>query len=406
MTRLPEPPSSAGVPAAPLIPDGAPAPADGTTAAQVAQAGRSGSRRGLSGRRIAAAGVLVAAVAFGAVRAGTVAGTPATGAAAPETRWSAAAVEPPVPATPFTTTPPTAAPASFDPVVRFARFGWLPGGMVPRTTIVQAGPHGAYAMEAGLPKSSIGARVLVTFFPQGVPPHRDCSLAAGAMPRSVEPAAAAPAVAPAVRGRPATWTDGALRWEYAPGAWAEIVGQELTPTREDTAAELAALARIAGDLRFGTASLRFPLAVPPPAEGLRLAAAWVTEQSKVGWTGSLVFAAGDYCPDPKGLAQGVLSVGVTGIIPGYGWTGDHSNATVDGHRAIRQDLPGGGKALAVYGDPGPYVSLGASDGEIAALLGAGGLEGFYRHVQVLAQPDLHALAEPADQAGWTTDPVR
>ncbi len=383
MTRQPEPASSADMP---------PAPAAGSPHRRL-------------GWRIAAAGVLVAAVAFGAVRAVTATGS-APAAAVPETGWSAAPAEPPVAATPFTATPPAAAPASFDPLVRYARFGWLPTGVVARTTIVQAGARGAYTIEAGLPKSSIGAKILVTLFPQGVRPHRDCSLAAGAAARTTDPAPAAPASVPAVGDRPATWADGALRWEYAPGAWAEIAGQELTPARGDATAELGALARIAGDLRFGTESLRFPLAVPQPAEGLRLVAAWVTERSKVGWNGSLVFSAGDYCPDRKGFAEGVLSVGVTAIIPGYGWTGDHSNASVDGHRAIRQELPGGGRALAVYDDPGPYVTLGASDAGVAALLGAGGLEAYHRHVQVFAKPDLRTLAEPADQTTWTTDPLR
>ncbi|MEV4415238.1 hypothetical protein [Catellatospora sp. NPDC049609] len=357
----------------------------------------------------AAALLVVGLAAFGVVRVAGAVGEPAASGpatAGPATAGPLAPADPPVAAVPFTATPPAQAPVSFDPLVRFARFGRLPDGVVHRTTIVQAGGRGAYTMEAGRPTRSTGAKVVVTFFPQGAAPHEDCSAAAGLAPRHFGASSSAPQVVPAVGGRPAQWADGRLRWEYAPGAWAEIAGEDLTDGGDDAAAELAALAKVAGDLRFGAESLRFPLLVPHPAPDLRLVATTVTERSKVGWSAALAFSAGDYCPDGRGAAGGTLTVAVAAIIPGFGWTGDHANATLDGHSAIRQDLPGGGKALAVYDNPGPYLTLVAADDATRTLLGVPGLDGLYRRAQVLAEPDLHTIAEPVDQSGWTTDPVR
>ncbi|GIF96303.1 hypothetical protein [Catellatospora citrea] len=41
-----------------------------------------------------------------------------------------------------------------------------------------------------------------------------------------------------------------------------------------------------------------------------------------------------------------------------------------------------------------------------SLFGGDGLVGLYRRVQVLDATSLATLAQPADQSGWTTDPVR
>ncbi|MEU8001327.1 hypothetical protein AB0B66_09235 [Catellatospora sp. NPDC049111] len=355
------------------------------------------------------AALLVAAVTVGAVRLGGA----ATGPAAPSpgtgpADLQIAAADPPVAPIAFTATPPTEAPVSFDPLVRIARFGRLPAGMVPRTTIVQAGEQGGYTIEAGLPNRSIGAQVAVTFFPRGAAPHRAC-LPGTNLVRTGPGTTPAPAgtPAPSLYGKPAKLVDGRLRWEYAPGAWAEAVGKDLAERAgDDPAANLPALAEIVRDLRYGVESLRFPVVLGGVPKGLPLAAASVTERSKTGWSSVLVFTAEPYCGGEHPFPQSTLSLRAEAIVPGYGWTGDQGNTTIDGHRAFKQEMPTGGAELAVYDNPGPFVALATSDAETTRLAGGDGLVNLYRRVQVLGTSNLAGLAEPADQSGWTTDPVR
>lgn len=365
------------------------------------------------GAALLVAGVTVGAVQLGgaapapgpaAPAAGTAPGPAASTPGAGPAAEQVAAADPPVASVVFTTTPPVEAPVSFDPLVRIARFGRLPAGMVPRTTVVQAGEQGGYTIEAGLPDRSIGAQVAVTFFPRGVAPHRACL--AGANMVRAKPGTTA-ATAPPVHGKPAKLVDGRLRWEYAPGAWAEAVGKDLAKQPgDDPAANLPALSRIVGDLRYGVESLRFPMVLGGVPKVLRLAAASVTERSKTGWGSVLVFTPGSYCSGESQSPQSTLTLRAEAIVPGYGWTGDQGNTTVDGQSAFKQETPGGGTDLAVYDNPGPFVALATSDAATTRLAGGDGLVNLYRRVQVLGTGNLTGLAEPADQSGWTTDPVR
>ncbi|WP_155375344.1 hypothetical protein [Catellatospora vulcania] len=401
MSQLPAQPASPDPDASPR-PD---APPDGDgVAPPAAPASR---RRGAARWAIAGcAALLVAAVTAGAMQLGGAASTPAPDTAPASVQ--AAAADAPVAPIAFTVTPPAQAPVSFDPLVRFARFGTLPAGMVPRTTLVQAGEQGGYTIEAGLPERSIGAQVAVTFFPRGVTPHRECSAAANLVrpPSGSRPTPTADLAAPAVQGKPAKLVDGRLRWEYAPGAWAEAIGKDLVDRAgDDTPAGLRALAGIVGDLRYGIESLRFPLVVGGVPQDLHLAAASVTERSKTGWSSVLMFTAGPYCAGST-TPQSTLGVRAEAIIPGYGWTGDRSNTTVDGRRAVKQESPTGATDLAVYGDPGPFVAVSSTDAATTQLVGGDGLVGLYRRIQVLGTTDLTTIAQPADQTPWTTDPIR
>ncbi|WP_144123728.1 hypothetical protein [Catellatospora sichuanensis] len=410
MSQLPEPTASPGPEALPKQ-DALPAPGGVAAPAAPVSRRRSAARWGIAGvAALVVAGVTVGAVRVGGAVSGPEAALPGAAAAA-QPGGDLAAADAPVAPIAFTATPPAQAPDSFDPLVRFARFGRLPAGMVPRTTVVQAGDQGGYTIEAGLPERSIGAQVAVTFFPRGVTPHREC-LATANLVRpmrgmaSTPTAAAAPAV-PAVHGKPVKAVDGRMRWEYAPGAWAEAVGKDLVDREgEDPAANLRALADIAADLRYGVEALRFPLVVGGVPRSLRLAVASVTERSKTGWSSGLVFTAGPYCGGENVAPKDALAVRVDAIIPGYGWTGDHSNATVDGRHAVKQEFPTGATGLAVYDNPGPHVAVTTSDAATTQLVGGDGLVGLYRRIQVLGATDLSTIAQPADQGGWTTDPVR
>ncbi|GAB4050801.1 hypothetical protein [Catellatospora paridis] len=397
MSQLPEPTASPG-------PDGLPDPTGIALAVPAAP-----TRRGPARWVIASVGALVGVgVTVGAMRLGDVAvdhGAAQPAASATAHSGELAAADASAVPIAFTPTPPAKALLSFHPVVRFARFGGLPAGMVPRTTVVQAREQGGYTIEAGLPDRSTGAQVAVTFFPRGVTPHRECLAAANLV--HTRTASATVAAAPAVRGKPAQLIDGRLRWEYAPGGWAEAVGKDLLDgAGEDAVKNLPALVEIAEDLRYGWESLRFPLAVGGIPQRMYLAVASVTERSKVGWSSGLVFTARPYCGGENAAPKDALAVRVEAIIPGYGWTGDHSNATVDGHRAVKQQSPTGQTTLAVYDDPGPYTVMTTSDAATTSLFGGDGLVSFYRRVQVLGTTSLATVAQPADQSGWTTDPVR
>lgn len=135
---------------------------------------------------------------------------------------------------------PIVAPRSFNPLVPYASFGWLPAGF---STSGAAGASdestaASLTLQALAPVSD-GRMVQVTIDAAG-----DCRIrpTAAAMPKV---AADAPAwtlsctgaspsgrprfaelasAAPDVDGRPAYWsTLGALEWQYAPAAWAEVM---------------------------------------------------------------------------------------------------------------------------------------------------------------------------------------
>ncbi|GIG62612.1 hypothetical protein Lfu02_69840 [Longispora fulva] len=138
--------------------------------------------------------------------------------------------------------------------------------------------------------------------------------------------------------------------------------------------------------------------------GLPLVAVSVTERSKASWAAGLVFSAADgYCP-VRGAVPGTLTIAASAYVPGIGWGGGQSNATVDGHQANR-DHQGEAEGLAVFDVPGPQVSVAAGDQATLRLLGPDGLTRLYRAVTVLgAAPN--SPTEAPDTSAWTDTPMR
>jgi hypothetical protein len=114
---------------------------------------------------------------------------------------------------------PASAPATFNVLVPYAAFGWLPFGYsegnVPLSWggLLSSGPteldRAAVAANGAMVSLAVYARAA-------------CATGAGA-PGSCPPAATS-GKAPDVNGRPAMWIiDGrGIAWEYAPGAWADV----------------------------------------------------------------------------------------------------------------------------------------------------------------------------------------
>jgi hypothetical protein len=112
---------------------------------------------------------------------------------------------------------PASAPATFDVLVPYAAFGWLPAGYseagIPLSEVglLNSGP--AEVDRAAV--AADGAMVSLAVYARGACAGKPDSCARGMTS----------AKAPDVNGRPAWWIfDGrGIAWEYAPGAWAHVI---------------------------------------------------------------------------------------------------------------------------------------------------------------------------------------
>jgi hypothetical protein len=126
---------------------------------------------------------------------------------------------------------PRSAPATFNVLVPYAAFGWLPSGYSEapdRSNLV--GELNSAPTELDLYAGSAdGGRIDLSVYAKGacLPPATDSSgkpVSAPADGSAQDCFAGATGVAPDVNGRPALWIeDGrAIAWEYAPDAWASV----------------------------------------------------------------------------------------------------------------------------------------------------------------------------------------
>jgi hypothetical protein len=113
---------------------------------------------------------------------------------------------------------PAAAPATFNVLVPYAAFGWLPAGYseasIPLSTfgLLNSGP-------AEVDRTAVAANGAMVSL--AVHARAACATGAGA---SGSCSRATSGKAPDVNGRPALWIIGGrgIAWEYAPGAWADV----------------------------------------------------------------------------------------------------------------------------------------------------------------------------------------
>jgi hypothetical protein len=140
---------------------------------------------------------------------------------------------------------PTEVPSVFNPLVPYASFGWLPAGFSAQASagVTDQATSRAVTLQAAAPATD-GRMVSVTVDATGSCRIEPTSVA---MPKaaadSEAPAqtlactdpspggenryAELASTAPGVDGEPAYWTpEGALEWQYAPGAWAEVTPME------------------------------------------------------------------------------------------------------------------------------------------------------------------------------------
>lgn len=304
----------------------------------------------------------------------------------------------PPPTTPGGTPSPTAtaarvpatAPAAFDPARQYADFGWLPAGLTVRT--VRTGTD-QLALTASAPETpsrpvrdapAIELRVVPAGREITLGIDRDFAVAAGrAGSAGLEPAEP-------VNGGTARWNAAAaveprsagLRWEYAPGAWAEVIVRYLPEGAGDPR---AVARRIALDVRYAVdRPIRLPVRFDAPPAGLKPMAYVVSVRSNGSWDVELSYGAG------KRTKYGDWPLVVL-MLPRRSTTGDDGvigapTSRIDGHPARRSSSLDGGASLQVYGVQGLYLEMSAHDKATLRKLG-GDLDGLFRSATLYPEVD-------------------
>ncbi|MFC0005447.1 hypothetical protein [Micromonospora siamensis] len=289
---------------------------------------------------------------------------------------------PPVAAVPTATGTPTPAaplpdraPAAFDPARQYADLGWLPAGLTDRTVVTRSTQLTLYA--AAPQPGGEGMRLMLRMVPRG----SDIALADD--DNFVRPAGSAGTsgltAAEPVAGRPAWWNPvavvgrgAALRWQYAPGAWAEV-GLINVPAGTDPQ---ALVRRIALDIRYAVdRPIPVPVAFRALPSTLKPMSYQVTTRPGGGWDARLAYGTG------KRTKYGDWPLTVQ-LMPRTSEKGDGSvladpDSTIDGHPARRRTSGDGGASLQVYNVQGLYVEITANDEATLRALG-GDLDGLFR----------------------------
>jgi hypothetical protein len=313
----------------------------------------------------------------------------------------------PTGATPVATQPVTTAPERFDPLVRYASFGWLPDESTLgwRTTAVtgdrfltqatQYLPDPANGPGAALPATHLDVRLYAAgVVPQTEKPIEVDIPAGGNQTTSYGPVTDAPAV----NGAPAYWVGAPnddetiiLKWRYAPDAWAELYASRLSGDERQT------VHRVASELRVGgTERLRFPFQLAGLPTGLRPMSSQLEEGGLAGaWNATL-----DLNTSPDGQGPGVS----VGVHPTSATDSREPNTTIDNHPARVEKFEGSHLGEPQYSDRLHVYDLGNLQADIiisgktaadAAPLGPDGALGVYRMLTV-----------HPDRADWTDEPLR
>lgn len=275
--------------------------------------------------------------------------------------------------------PPERAPQAFDPSLRYAAFGWLPAGLTDWS--VTTGRDG-YTTSASGPASPGGKTEPASVVLRLVTAGHDIVLtqtdnfvtAPGVTTGWSEVTPAEPLL-----GRTARWNgrattgphSAALRWQYAPDAWAEVIVSNLGGGDARTVAR-----RVAEQIRYGVDErLQLPYRLPSGLpEGLRPATLALTSSGSSGWSARAGYGA-------SRTSSGDWPLTVI-VIPRSSTHGDgpiaEPDTTIDGLPARRTPMSDGGTGLQVYGLHGRlYVELATHDAATTALFPAG-VDGLFR----------------------------
>ncbi|WP_344611238.1 hypothetical protein, partial [Dactylosporangium salmoneum] len=258
------------------------------------------------------------------------------------------------------------APPRFDPLVQYADFGWVPDGLTSRGVYTEPVRQRVSAAAPVTAKEQPGRVSLVT-----VPPGGEIS-------PDVTYTDADP-----VGGRPARWgQEGGttvLRWQYAPGSWAEVTVADLADPR-------AVARRVAESVRFGVdRPIRMPIRASGIPPAFRLMGASVYSYGSGVWSAELDFSDAGGVNDLGDWPLRVMAVTTAQIGNDNGATLGEPNTTVDGHPARRTTGSDGGKGLQVYDVDGVYLELATHGPTVAGKL-PGGLDAVLRNLEVAHDP--------------------
>lgn len=242
-----------------------------------------------------------------------------------------------------------AAPDRFDPMTRYADFGWLPSRLGERSVFIQPEHLTLEASVPGVePTVSPVSRIAVVLYPAGKQPGANV---VEDLPWPLESGCRSDdgTTAPMIGGRQAQWaypraaggercdpTAVELRWQYAPGAWAVARTARLTPGDGDPR---SVVRRVAQTLRVGVnESLRVPFRagfVPP---GLRPAGS--IERGDPGsarWSVNInLEARTSSIGGNKPRRSAIAAIPAASHFPMD--RSEPLSTTVDGHRAYRRTL--------------------------------------------------------------------
>jgi len=244
------------------------------------------------------------------------------------------------------------APERFDPMTRYADFGWLPPRLSEQSVWNEPERLTLEASVPGIePTVHPASRVAVVLYPAGKQPSADV---VQDMPWPLEGGCRSDdgTTAPKIGGRPARWvypratgkeqcdpTAVELRWQYAPRAWAVARTARLMPGDGDPR---SVVRRVVQALRVG---VNEPLRVPfragfiPP--GLEVDTSIERgEPGSTRWSVTMYFKAR---ASSAGNGPKIRESGITATSAGSHSPTDDSeplNTRVDGHRAYRRTLTG------------------------------------------------------------------
>jgi hypothetical protein len=321
----------------------------------LARAMAAGRRRVFTRRvlAVATAGLTVIGIAIGV---GAVARPPTAARPAPVSS---------VPPSPV----PAAAPTSFDPMVRYAAFGWLPSDFTRLTTNTRADQFTLIATRPGVLD---GERIELRMVPAGhdirAEDAQDFSIPLDADIQGVV------IEAQPVNGRIAWWNtsgpDLGLRWQYAPGARAEV----LVHTESGDPKTIAR--QVAESIRYGVNEpVRLPFSLTAPGsmrpERVIVITGEPSWEVRVGY--------GDR--DAHGDWPLEILIFPSTSETGYGNSGT-PNTTVDGHPARTFTCCGGALGLQLYNVQGLYIDMYCTESSLVP----DGLEPVFRAMTLYPDP--------------------
>ncbi len=275
---------------------------------------------------------------------------------------------------------PERAPTAFDPMMRYAEFGWLPDGVSDLGFTATADSLRLDAVMVPGPggdgESSPSVQVIIVTAGHGVDPSSYDN-------PSVPPEGMASGLdAEPVNDRRAAWLnldDGrlALRWEYAPGAWAAVTVSNVDDMKDVARA-------VASDVRFATNT---PVVLPFRTTAIPPSLPVVSVQVSRNTYGSQWWATLQYGSERTQYGDWPLSIIA---FTSTAETGDGSvigdpNTTVDGHPARTSSGIDGGSGLQLFNVNGVYLEMLTHSQQATAVL-PGGLVGLFRSMEIYPDP--------------------